>query len=180
MIESNTSSYPKVSLLMVMSVNGVVAQREVQNSFEWTSNEDRHQFLKKTREIGTALMGSNTYRSIGEKPYEGIQFHVMTHHPDNFAPHPRVTFHQGPVSGVLKGLAASGVKHVALLGGPKINAQCLDNQLVDEIYLTIEPLMMPEGMHLASDIGKRIALKLESLETLNETKTLLLNYQVVK
>ncbi len=180
MIESNSLTYPKVSLLMVMSVNGVVAQKEVQNSFEWTSEEDREQFLKKTRDIGTVIMGANTYRSIGCKPYEGVRFYVMTNHPDNFREHEMVSFHQGSVKELLYQLDGKKVKRVALLGGPQINAQCFEHNLVDDIYLTIEALLMPEGMHLATSISHNVALKLENLETLNETKTLLLKYQVVK
>lgn len=165
---------------MVMSVNGVVAQKKVQNSFEWTSEEDREQFLKKTRDIGTVIMGANTYRSIGSKPYEGVRFYVMTNNPHNFREHENVSYHQGSVKELLIQLARENVDRVALLGGPQINAQCFEQNLVDDIYLTIEPLLMPEGMHLATSFDDKVSLKLESLETLNETKTLLLKYQVIK
>lgn len=174
------SDYPKVTLIMVMSANGVVAQKPVQNSFEWNSPEDREQFLKKIKEIGTVLMGSNTYRSIGGKPYAGIDFFVMTHRPQQFATHDRVTYVQGSVEQVLRSMRQSGVTQVALLGGPHTNAQCFESQLVDEIYLTLEPLMMPEGMHIASDLSRQINLELESIQTLNSAKTLLLHYRVVK
>ena len=180
MTESNNAMYPKVTLLMVMSVNGVVAQNKVENSFDWSSEEDRVQFLEKTRKIGTVIMGANTYRSIGSKPYEGVRFFVMTNNPGAFQENEMVTFHQGAIKELLSQLAQKKVDRVALLGGPQINAQCFEHNLVDDIYLTIEPLLMPEGMHLATSFSNRVALKLESLETLNEAKTLLLKYQVVK
>jgi dihydrofolate reductase len=175
-----TTDYPKVSLIMVMSANGVVAQKAVQNSFEWNSVEDREQFLKKIHEIGAVLMGSNTYRAIGGKPYAGIDFFVLSRRPEQFVSHNRVTFVQGSVEQVLRELGQSGVKRIALLGGPHTNAQCFENQLVDDIYLTMEPLMMPEGMHIASDLSHRVNLVLESVQSLNEAKTLLLHYRVIK
>ncbi|MCG8338901.1 MAG: dihydrofolate reductase family protein [Proteobacteria bacterium] len=180
MVDSNNVIYPKVSLLMVMSVNGVVAQNIVENSFDWSSEEDREQFLEKTSNIGTVIMGANTYRSIGSKPYEGVRFYVMTNTPDTFRENEKVSFHQGSIKELLFQLAQENVGHVALLGGPQINAQCFEHNLVDDIYLTIEPLLMPDGMHLATSFGERVTLKLESLETLNEANTLLLKYRVVK
>lgn len=170
---------PTVTLMMVMSANGVVAQSSVENSFEWNSAEDKAQFIERVQSIGTVLMGSNTYRSIGGKPYEGVSFYVMSRHPEKFAPHPKVQFRQGTVESVLLELKRAGIQQVGLLGGPQINGQALRRGLVDDIYLTLEPLLMPNGLQITDKLDSRIDLRLASSEALNDLKTLLLHYRVV-
>ncbi len=163
-----------------MSVNGVVAQGKIENSFEWNSEDDRIQFLKRIREIGTVFMGANTYRSLGSKPYEGIDFYVLTHDSASFSKQNRVSFVNEPVENIYAHWQEKGLKRVALLGGPQTNTLFFEKELVDEIYLTIEPTFMPEGLHMIENLGSRIPLKLESVKVLNEQKTLLLHYYVVK
>ncbi len=169
---------PKVTMIMVMSVNGIVAQREIQNSFEWNSTEDRKQFLKRIQDVGTVIMGANTYRSIGGDPYEGIEFYVLTHHPEKLPDNDRVNFVSGDVRDIYLQLEDKGLRQVALLGGSKTNTQFIEHRLVDDIYLTIEPLMMPEGMHIIDNPVRNISLSLDSVETLNQSGTLLLHYLV--
>ena len=168
-----------VILLMVMSANGVVAQKRIENSFEWNSEADRVQFLEKINDIGTAIMGSNTYRSIGSKPYPGIDVYVLTNHPEQFRPHDRVTFVSGDITDIYEQWRCENLGKIALLGGPSTNRLFLEKGLVDEIYLTIEPTLLPEGLHLAENLGLQIDLKLKTLEVLNEEKTLLLHYSVL-
>ncbi|MBU2513301.1 dihydrofolate reductase family protein [bacterium] len=169
-----------VTLIMVMSVNGVVARNSIENSFEWNSEEDRIQFMQRIREIGTVFMGANTYRSLGSKPYEGIDFYVLTHHPAAFPQHSRVIFLNDKVENIYENLRKSGLKRIALLGGPQTNKLFFDQGLVDEIYLTIEPTFMPEGMHMIQNLNRRVPLQLDSMEVLNQQKTLLLHYFVLK
>jgi dihydrofolate reductase len=169
---------PKVTMIMVMSASGIVAQKEIQNSFEWNSPEDREQFLKRIHEIGAVIMGSNTYRSIGGNPYQEIEFFVMTRHPERFPAKKAVRFVQGEVKEICKQVANRGIKQIALLGGPKTNTQFINHGLVDDIYLTIEPLIMQNGMHIVDQLSDSVPLTLESTETLNSNGTILLHYLV--
>ena len=170
----------KITLIMVMSANGVVAQNKIENSFEWNSEADRKQFLDKVKHIGVACMGANTFRSVGCKPYDGVEFYVLTNHPEELPSHERVTYLNGDVEAAYKSWQEKGYRHIALLGGPHTNTSFLEKNLVDEIYLTVEPIMMPDGMHIVNGIGKNIALRLENIEVLNPEKTLLLHYLVKK
>lgn len=169
-----------IALIMVMSTNGVVAKKRIENSFEWNSDEDKIQFLEKVRQIGTVIMGSNTYRSIGSQPYEGTHFYVLTRHPQKFTSHDRVTFVSGSIPEIIRDLSARGIRKIALLGGPSTNSLFLEQDLVDEIYLTMEPVLMPEGLHLAEGLNRQIPLELIRIEPLNAQKTLLLHYRVIR
>lgn len=170
----------KITLIMVASTNGVVAQKKVENSFEWNSSEDRQQFMQKIREIGTVLMGSNTFKSIGSKPYPDIDFFVLTHRPDQFLSFPRVRYVSGDIEEICTRMRKQGVRHLALLGGPETNAPFFEKALVDEIFLTIEPILMPTGMPMVSHISAPINLRLNSIDTLANGETLLAHYLVKK
>lgn len=168
----------RITLIMVMSANGTIAQQEVENSFEWNSPEDRQQFLDRIRSIGTVIMGKNTYKSIGQRPYEGLDFYVLTSQKEQFESHERVIFLEPDPIKVCETLASRGIKKAALLGGSKTNSLFFRERLVDEIYLTIEPVLMPTGMHLVETLTDPIRLKLDEVKTLANGHTLLLHYLV--
>lgn len=170
----------KVTLIMVMSANGVVAQDKDQDSFEWNSDADRDQLLERIQSIGTVLMGANTYRIIEDNLYEKVNFFVLSHHPASFRPRERVSFIQGEAADVCRQLCEKSVKHVALLGGTETNAHFLDAGRVDDIYLTIEPLLLPGGFGLTKNLKDICRLTLESVRKLENRNTLLLHYRVLK
>ena len=58
-----------------------------------------------------------------------------------------------------------GFERVALLGGPSTNAGFLRAGLVDEIFLTVEPVTIGRGIHFANE-------PLETRWTLADTKVL--------
>ncbi len=161
-----------------MSVNGIVAQKTVQNSFEWNSSEDREQFLDKIHKIGSVIMGSNTYRSIGGNPYPGVEFFVLSGHPEQFPAKDKVSFVSGDVKEICSQIKARGIEQIALLGGPGTNAQFMEEELIDDIYLTVEPMIMKTGMQIVDNPKKNFSLTLDSVEKLNSEGTLLLHYLV--
>lgn len=66
---------------------------------------------------------------------------------------------------------------VAVLGGTQTYTYFLENNLLDEIYLTIEPVVFGRGLNLfesSKDINARF--RLESTKSLNEKGSVLLHY----
>lgn len=167
-----------ITLIMVMSADGIVAERTVQNSFEWSSSSDKEQFINRIQDIGTVLMGSNTYRSIGQQPYEGVKHLVLTHQPQQFDSHQNLEFLQGSVSEICEHLARNDIKHLALLGGPNINAQFLEEKTVDEIFLTIEPLILGQGINMVEHLTSPIHLELKHMNTMKNSNSSLFHYKV--
>ncbi len=163
---------------MVMSTNGMISQERNQDSSEWNSLDDRNQLLEKIRSIGTVLMGATTYRIIEDKLYNGANFFVLTRHPSQFKPRPHVTFIQGDVQEICRQLQKKNINHIALLGGSETNSAFLNANKVDDIFLTIEPLLLPEKISLANQLSSTSRLKLLSVERLQNGQTLLLHYQV--
>ncbi|MCQ2562659.1 MAG: dihydrofolate reductase family protein, partial [Alphaproteobacteria bacterium] len=67
-----------------------------------------------------------------------------------------------------------------LLGGGQTNYLFLKENMVDDLFLTIEPKMFGAGKHLNICKKLDIQLQLVSCKVLNKTGTLLLHYTVKK
>jgi len=66
------------------------------------------------------------------------------------------------------------------VGGGQIAALFLKAQLIDELWLTIEPRIFGIGASFVNDEKLNIELKLLSCEQANEQGTLILKYKVIK
>jgi dihydrofolate reductase len=121
--------------------------------------------------VGALLVGNRTFR--GDDPYKGTsnegkpyggewtgpQF-VLTHHvPDT--PVPGVTFVGDLDSGVAAAKAAAGDKYVSILGAD-VARQCLDAEVLDEIFVCIAPVLLGDGVRLFDRPGGT-TVKLERL-----------------
>jgi len=163
---------------MVSSVDGVIARDANQNAFEWTSQEDKQHFQILSKKIGVVLMGGNTFKASGRKNYKDRYGYVLTNHPENYELGENMETIAGTPQSVAAQLRAKGHDQVALIGGAEVNRQFLLAELVDEVYLTIEPKIFGKGLHLFDDQELDVRLKLISSRVLNENGTLLLHYRV--
>jgi dihydrofolate reductase len=81
--------------------------------------------------------------------------------------------------GLLKSLDDEGVTEVAIIGGSQINSSFLQENLVDEIYLTIAPMLFGRGLSFAAEYDLDMKLQLIDEEKLSDN-VVLLHYEVVK
>ena len=108
-------------------------------------------------QIGALLVDHRTFR--GDDPYKGTEAEgkafggawdgpqfVLTHHPPS-VPVPGVTFVGDLASGVAAARAAAGARYVNVLGA-SIARQCLEAGLLDEILVSVLPIMLGDGVRL--------------------------------
>ena len=67
-----------------------------------------------------------------------------------------------------------------VLGGPQIATSFLKEQLIDELWLTIEPKIFRQGDNFATGVRLDINLHLMHFEKVNEEGTLITKYAVLK
>lgn len=182
-----------VTLLAAVSIDMFISPKDQQRfpSTSWTSKEDRAFFVKKSKEISVMLMGANTFQTINRALPERLTI-VITHHPDQmettFLDKHQLTelpenlrFTNQGVEEIISSLEREGYVELALCGGASLYSQFLRANLVDRLFLTLEPIIFGEGVALFSQLGeKNLKLKLLSEQKLNETGTLVLEYQVEK
>ncbi|TSC55383.1 MAG: dihydrofolate reductase [Parcubacteria group bacterium Greene0416_79] len=69
-------------------------------------------------------------------------------------------------------------KTVAVLGGGAVYRFMLESGLLDEIFITVEPLIFGRGKEMFVGAGRTKQVHLLSVRRLNRTGTLLLHYQI--
>jgi dihydrofolate reductase len=164
----------KTFIIAATSLDGFIARFENDFSFDWTSKEDKKFFVETTKKAGVVIFGSRTYETIGrplkdrlnivyskEKKYEGV-----------------ITTTLSPQD-LLKDLAKKGFKEAAICGGQSIYTLFMEKNLVDEIYLTIEPIVFGQGIKLFNK-NLNINLELIDFSKLNALGTMVLHYKVLK
>lgn len=67
-------------------------------------------------------------------------------------------------------------KTVAVLGGGAVYRFMLERGLLDEIFVTVEPLIFGRGKEMFTGGTRTMRLRLLSVRKLNRTGTLLLHY----
>jgi dihydrofolate reductase len=164
---------------MVQSINGKV-RLIINKNQPWSSQEDKKHFSKVTKEIGVVIMGRKTFEEIG-KPLDKRKNIVLTGEPEKYQKLEKT--YQGSLfftdekpESLLNRLENEGYQTVALIGGPTINALFLEKNLIDEIYLTIEPVIIEGDLSLFSYVQGTYQFKLNEVINLNND-AILLKYQ---
>lgn len=146
---------------MAVTADGKIAKHANQPA-DWTSRADKQIFVEETKKAGTIIMGETTFNTIG-KPLPGRLNVIMCLTPDKTRDLPGVLeFTNKPPAELLQELAERGYQAVILGGGATINGLFLKANLIDEVWLTIEPRFFGDGLSLFN--GADVNLELELLE----------------
>lgn len=167
----------KVSLLMAQTLDGRIA-RDARHFPDWTESADKKFFAAQTRDAGVMIFGKNTFETLpGVLP--GRLSVVQTRNAGEWdeASENLVMTSLAPAE-ILKKLAALGHDHVIVAGGATINTLWAGAGLLDEVILTVSPVVFGEGLGVFGE-GVEMALELEKFEKIGET-TVALWYAVKK
>lgn len=169
-----------LTMVMVISLDGIISQGLYQDSFEWTSLEDKEHFLSFIKTKMNVIMGRTTFESINNHPYDQVKHFVLTsdkmlhQKKDNN----QIEYLSETPQNIVDYLYKQGIDDIALLGGAYTNTQFLKAGLVDYLWLTIEPKIFGQGIKFAVE-QLNIDLKLLESKRLNAQGTLLLHYKVI-
>lgn len=174
----------KIILAMVISVDGKSTKHDLPDQ-SWASREDGKHLSKLISANNLILMGGKTYELVKShiKPTEGKLRVVVTHDPEKFsedAVKGQLEFVSGSIGEIVGDLGERGYKQMLLLSGEHLNKEFFEANLIDEIYLTVEPKIFGSGNGILSPANLDIQLELLEMEKLNEQGTILLRYKVVK
>ena len=148
---------PNVTLHMVSSLDGFIAKKD--NSVSWLdspgkvyeagvsiSEEEAATFLKT---IDCYVLGSRTYQHALELgwPYGDTPVVVVTGR-ERPSARKSVEFYSGDLKTLVDVKLAPRYRNIWLVGGAMLCQRFLDLGLVDEIRLTIAPVLLGEGLRL--------------------------------
>lgn len=171
-----------VATIDVMSVNGKITKGQDGHAHDWSSAEDWQHFLKIREQYKVLVMGSRTYEVVRPEPQPGVLRIVLTSRPDEYeavAVPGQIEFVHAEPKKLIADLERRGYDKMLLVGG-QTNTHFFQAKLVDEMYVTVEPLVFGSGRNLLDGVTFDAALRLKSVKQLNERGTLVLHYLVDK
>ncbi len=147
----------KTILLMAQTLDGKIA-RHADHFPDWTGKADKQLFVRLTRRAGAIIMGSKTYDTIG-KPLPGRRNIVMTRNPSRVSQWENLIYTSQSPQVILEGLEDEGFNEVVLAGGARINTLFAENGLIDEVMVTITPMIFGSGIAMfEKGVGGRLSL----------------------
>ncbi len=120
--------------------------------------------------VDTVLMGRTTYEWIIEHetvfPYKGKECYVFTR--TRQVDNRHVQFISTGMAAFVKELKRRDGGNIWLVGGGKLNGALLKARLIDELLLTIAPVLLGTGVPLFSDNENQVRLKLKEVTRYNQ------------
>lgn len=167
----------KVFIIAAITLDGFIGRDASQVSIDWTSPEDSKMYRRVTKEAGVTIYGSRTFDTI-RRGLPGRKTIVVTSHPEKYTGIEGVETTSDSPAEIIERLEREGQEQVAVCGGASIYHQFMQAGLVDELYITVEPLVFGTGISLFSD-KLETKLQLTEVKHLNQN-TLQLFYKVLK
>lgn len=171
---------PKISVYIALSIDGYIARKD--DSLDWMDRvggfDEDYGFKNMLSGIDTLIIGRKTYEvaSTVPDPYPGKRVIVLSN---------SLTFvkngmeiYRGDLAELIEKLHREGCKHVWVDGGSTIS-QFLTLQLVDEMTLSVIPVVLGDGLPLFHTIGKEIPCRLTSSQSY-ESGLVQMRYEILK
>lgn len=175
----------KVTMIMISSVDGKTTQGKNKNVYVWSSVEDQKHFFSEIKKNNLIVMGRETFEASKEviKLEKGKLRIVLTRDPKKYfnqSIEGQLEFSNETPQKLVERMINLGYKKILLVGGATVNSLFLKQNLVDELFLTIEPKIFGMGKNLIEGKLLNTKLQLKSVKKINKMGTLLLKYKVNK
>ncbi len=166
----------KITLFIASSLDNYIARED--GEIDWLFSDQDYGYKKFYDSVDTVLLGRKTYETaikLGEK-FSGKTVYVFSK--KDLEKTNNVEFVKDPLKLVKKLINNSG-KGIFLEGGSDIISVFLNECLIDEIILSIHPILLGKGIPLFKNVKKELTLNL--LESTNfESGLVQLHYMVLK
>ena len=131
--------------------------------------------------VGAVIGGRNTYDAAGawggQNPF-GVPFFILTHQPPDVPADTGFAFVDGLDEAVARAREAAGDKDVFVMGGADVIRQALHAGYVEELSISIAPVVLGGGKRLFE--GFEETLRLEHLRLLQSPFATHISYRVLR
>jgi len=173
----------KTVLVFVSTLDGRVTKWGESNVRLWSSQEDQKYFNKIWDDSKLLIMGSNTFNADPLKPASNHLLVIMTRDPSKYKKYKvsgELEFSDESPAQLTLRFEKKGYEQMFVVGGAHLGTSFLKEQLIDELWLTIEPRIFGAGSNFAIEEKLDVNLKLISFDKVNEQGTLITKYAVIK
>jgi dihydrofolate reductase len=165
----------RIQYFVAASLDGFIATAK--DDLTWLLDFDGFEGGKESYEsfmdaVGCIVMGGETFAWLmehepGKWPYSGIPCYIFTHHEFTAPPGADVTFVRGPVEEFIADfISDAGTKNVWVVGGGNLAAQFAAAGRLDDIILSVIPVVLGDGKRLLPVEGPTPPLELTASRTL--------------
>lgn len=167
-------------IIAVVSEDGFLTKDVDQNPSSWSSTEDQKFYSETLNKYDLYLLGRTTYELAKNNLPETAHKIVLT---NEFSDKIRtdLTFTKDPLEDIIDNYSEQ-YDDLLVLGGASIYRQMLDKNLINEIYLTVEPVMNKSGVKFIENGNylNNLGFKLAEATKLNTKGTVLKHYVLKK
>jgi len=142
----------KVILYIAMSLDGFIAKSDGDISFlsQVEQEGEDYGYSTFTETVDTIILGRKTYDkllSMGFDAYYGDRsVFVLTRSPHSAID--KITFYSGSLSELISSLKGQPGKHIYCDGGAETVNRLLQDKLLDELIISIIPILLGDGVRL--------------------------------
>lgn len=144
----------KIILLITTTINGYIADKN--GSEEQFSETSWNRFIQYAKKYKNVVWGHNTYKNVltfenrYQKEFNNFTKIILTNQKDNISNDNLVFLNS--VDEVLEYAKTNNISTLLICGGAKINTEFLIKDLIDEIILSINPILISEGIPMLNSI----------------------------
>ena len=167
----------KIILFIASSLDGYIAREN--GDIDWLPENTASGYDNFIKSVDTVIMGKTTYDQIltfGEYPYKDKKSFVFTRN-YNQSNDKNTKFVFDVKKFVNQGFPDAG-KNIWLVGGAEIISSFLKQGAIDEIIISVIPVLLGNGIPLFNNIENET--KLEFVKTANHDQLVDLYYKVLK
>jgi dihydrofolate reductase len=167
-------SAPTYNAIVAVTIDGKIA-KDKHHMSDWTSKEDKEFMRAELKKSDVIVIGNNTYKTA-TGPLSKRNCIVFTRSVENTKQeHENLLYCNPANTSIEKLIKEKGYKTIAILGGAATYSYFLEKNLIDNLYLTIEPLIFGDGIGLFNAPHKA-RMKFITMKQLNLEGAVLLHY----
>lgn len=169
--QQNKKQMRKISLFIATSLDGYIAKPNNDLSFlKLVEKEgEDYGYTEFTRTIDTLIIGRKTYdyvfEEIGSSYYDNGQRDVYVITRTERPQVGRTTFYTGDLSELVKRLKSENGKNIYCDGGAEVINELLKKDLIDDLIISVIPILLGNGTRLFKDGRPEQKLELVSVKT---------------
>ena len=166
---------PKIIAIAACSIDGFIARAD-DELISWSSKEDKRLFAEETRKARVVIMGSRTFQTL-PRPLDSRLNIILTSHTQDCTDIPgQLEFINLLPEQVAHELGRRNFQTAFVCGGARTYTEFLKMQLLDELWLTVEPVIFGKGIAIFNETVYGVANRLIDTRQLNRD-TVHLRYQ---
>lgn len=173
----------KVILYMAITPNGLIANEN--DDTDWVTETEWENFSGMIKKYGNMIIGRRTYEIMLENDefnrsnLNEIKTAVLTSDPSLKVHNSNCIFTARFPKEAVKILIDQGFETIMVCGGGGLNSSFMKENLVDEIYLDVEPIVFGRGIKLFAEADFEAKLELIEAKKFSQDE-IQLHYKVIR